>query len=92
MSYSNTDKADTFLSNDMNQSLYEDTSLTSSASTLAEPAASKGKLNVSYIKPIQWVTLISDDYNTELSPKHKPSFGGRGGGGGSLNNSGVNKS
>lgn len=87
MSNSNTDTGDTFLSNDMNQSLNEGTTLTSAAAASAEPATSKGKLNISNIEPIECVTLISDDSDTEPSPKRKPAFGG----GGSLNNSGIKK-
>ncbi|XP_065360368.1 possible lysine-specific histone demethylase 1 [Calliphora vicina] len=87
MSNSNTDTGDTFLSNEMNQCLNETSPLTTAAATTAaEPIISKGKLITSNIEPIECVTLISDDSDTEPSPKRKPA-----GGGGSLNNSAIKK-
>lgn len=91
MSNSNTDTGDTFLSAEMNQSLNDNSPLTTAAANATntnEPVVStKGKLNISNIEPIECVTLISDDSDTEPSPKRKPASGSTansnsGGGGG----------
>lgn len=70
MSNSNTDTGDTIISNEMNQSLNEMSLPTISANT-EPPVTPKGKINLSNIEPIECVTLISDDSDTEPSPKRR---------------------